>query len=334
MNPSNVQVLFFQHLKTQLPPHLSMVDEIAELLEISTDSAYRRIRGEKPMDLEETHKLCSHYKTSMDQLLNLQSDAFIFNGQLKSLTAENAFDRWLQEVQYQFQVINSFEKKHIYFLMKDIAPWAHFLIPELTAFRCFLYMKSILQDERFKGVKFSLNDPVYEKYIVMGKKIVEVYNQIPITEIWNIETINSTLNQINFYVEAGSFINKNDIRVLYEKVEELINHNERQAELGVKFKIGETPAHNAAAYSMFVNELILGNNTLLAELGDSRVTYMNHSVLYFISTRDERFNNAMFSNLQNLMKKSTMISTIGEKDRAGFFNRLRNKIYERLVQLK
>jgi hypothetical protein len=69
-------------------------------------------------------------------------------------------------------------------------------------------------------------------------------------------------------------------------------------------------------------------------MGDNRITYINHSVLYFISTRDERFNSAMFSNLQNIMKKSTMISTIGEKDRAGFFNRLRNKINERVVQLK
>ena len=333
MNSPNVQLLFFRHLKTQLPAHLSMVDEIAELLGISTDSAYRRIRGEKPIDLEETHKLCSHYNISMDKLLNLKSDAFIFNGQLKSLTAENAFENWLQEVEAQFRVINSFEKKHIYFLMKDIPPWVHFLIPELTAFRCFLYMKSILQDERLKGIKFALDDPRYEKYIVQSKKIVEVYSPIPITEIWNVETLNSTLNQINFYVEAGAFINKNDIRILYEKVEELINHIEKQAELGVKFKIGEIPGPHAPEYRMFVNELILGNNTLLAEMDDSRVTYLNHSVLYFIATRDERFNNAMFSNMQNLMKKSTMISAIGEKDRSGFFNRLRNKIRERVVQL-
>lgn len=42
MSPSNIQVLFFQHLKMQLPPHLSMADEVANLLEISNDSAYRK----------------------------------------------------------------------------------------------------------------------------------------------------------------------------------------------------------------------------------------------------------------------------------------------------
>jgi hypothetical protein len=218
--------------------------------------------------------------------------------------------------------------------MKDIPPFVHFLIPELAAFKCFFWMKSILHDERLKGVKFVLNDARYEKFMVTSKKVIELYNQIPITEIWNIESLNSTLNQINFYVEAGSFTNKGDIRILYEKVEDLINHIEKQAELGVKFNVGETPKPNAAGYRMFVNELILGDNTIMAELGDARVTFLNHSVLYFVTTRDERFNNAMFDNLQNLMKKSTMISTIGEKERNSFFNRLRDKIQKRIALLK
>lgn len=333
MNATNVQVLLFQHLKARLPAHVSMVDEVAELLNISTDSAYRRIRGEKPLDLEETHKLCSQFKIPLDQLLQVKDDTIVFSGKVKVVGGENAFEDWLNEVEEQFQFINSFEKKQIYFQSKDISPFVHFMIPELRAFRCFMYMKSILQDERAKGKKFSLEDPMYDRYQPQIKKIIELYTRLPITEIWNVETINSTLNQINFYSEAGSFANKADIKLLYAKVEELINHIEKQAELGVRFNVGETPGPRAAAYSMFVNELILGNNTLLAETGDSRITFLNHSVIYFIATHDERFNNAMFANLQNLMKKSTMISTIGEKDRDSFFNRLRNKIREQVARL-
>lgn len=334
MNPTNTQVLFFQHLKAQLPPHIAMVDAVADILAISNDSAYRRIRGEKPIDLEETYKLCSHYKLSMDQLLHMQSDAFIFTGILKSDNNEMAFEDYLKNVQYNLQVINSFEKKHMYCLLKDIPPFEHFLIPELTAFKCFFWMKSILHDDRLKGVKFSLRDPQYERYLEYSKKIIELYNQIPNTEIWNVESLNSSLNQINFYEEAGSFTDKGDIKILYEKMELLINHIEKQAELGLKFNIGEKPKPNAASFRMFVNELILGDNTFMAELGDNRVTFLNHSVLYFVGTRDERFNDAMFGNLQNLMKKSTMISTIGEKERNSFFNRLYDKIHKRIALLK
>ena len=82
MDTANAQQLFFQHIKGKLPPHLSIVDEVAELLNISNDSAYRRIRADKPISFEELQKLCVHYKVSLDQFLNLQNDAFIFTGKL------------------------------------------------------------------------------------------------------------------------------------------------------------------------------------------------------------------------------------------------------------
>ena len=149
------------------------------------------------------------------------------------------------------------------------------------------------------------------------------------TEIWNIESINTTLRQINFYYESGSFENIEDVHLLYEKVEELINHIERQAELGVKFNLGEEPKSNAAEYRLFVNELILGDNTYIAELDGAKITFLNHSVLYFVATKDEKFNAAMFNNVQNLIGKSTMISKIGEKERVRFFNKLRKEIYRK-----
>ena len=68
------QQIFFQHIKTVLPAHLSLADEVAELLNISNDSAYRRIRGEKPIALEEIKKLCIHFKISLDQFMHLNSE--------------------------------------------------------------------------------------------------------------------------------------------------------------------------------------------------------------------------------------------------------------------
>lgn len=333
MTPSNAQVLFFQHLKAQIPPHLSMVDEVAGLLEISNDSAYRRIRGEKPIDLEEIQKLSVHFKVSMDQLLHLKSDAFIFTGNLQD-GSEKSFENWLNNVLQLLQWLNSFDKRHVYFLIKDIPPFLHFQIPELAAFKFFFWMKSILHYDNLKGVKFKVDDPRYNEYHVISKKIIELYNNQPITEIWNIESINSSLRQIEFYHEAGAFADTEDVRLLYLKVEELINHIERQAELGVRFTIGQQPKSNSPAYRLFVNELILGDNTFMVEIDNMRTTFLNHSVLYFVATRDEKFNNAMFENLENLMKKSTLISGVGEKERSQFFNRIRRNIHSHVTSLK
>ena len=47
MEKNNMQLLFFQQIKELLPPHLAGADEIARVLNVSRDSAYRRMRGEK-----------------------------------------------------------------------------------------------------------------------------------------------------------------------------------------------------------------------------------------------------------------------------------------------
>ncbi len=69
MDPLSAQQSFFQHIKSILPVHLSLIDAIAEVLSITNDSVYRRIRGEKPITLDEAAKLAAHFKISLDQFL-------------------------------------------------------------------------------------------------------------------------------------------------------------------------------------------------------------------------------------------------------------------------
>ena len=327
MESPDVQQRFFQHLKGKLPGHISFVDEIAEFLGISNDSAYRRIRGEKPIGFDELQKLCRHYKVSLDSFLHLESNSFIFDSKLKT-NNETSLEEWIENILVQLQYFNSFQSRHMYFLLKDIPPFVHFLVPELVKFKIFFWMKSILDYKSLKGVKFDLQDPRYDQFESTAKKITDLYIKIPMTEIWNAENIDSTLRQINFYREAGSFKNAADIDLLYARVEELVNHLEKQAEVGLKFPIGQEPNMASALYRMYVNELILGDNTTFAELDGSRMTFLNYGVLFIVYTKDERFNEAMYDNLHNLIKKSTMISQSGEKERTRFFNKIREKIYE------
>jgi len=53
MEATELQQIFFNHLKSALPAHVSIADELCDLLGISADSAYRRLRGEKPLTLYE-----------------------------------------------------------------------------------------------------------------------------------------------------------------------------------------------------------------------------------------------------------------------------------------
>jgi hypothetical protein len=301
-----------------------MVDEVAELLNISNDSAYRRIRGEKPIALEEMQKLATRFKISLDQFLHLNSDSFIFTGKLANAT-DHIFEKWMENLLQQVVLINSFQHKHMYYLAKDVPLMQQFVSPELIAFKSFFWRKSILHYDELRGQKFSLKkiEPIH---IEVGKKIIDAYNQIPSTDIWNIESINSTIRQIEFYREANAFDTPEDIRLLYSGVFRLIDHIEKQADYGVKFPLDGKPIPGSAAFNFFNNELILGDNTVLAELNSMKITFLNHSVINFVGTQDERFNAHIFDTFQNLIKKSTQLSRVGEKERIRFFNRIRDKV--------
>lgn len=155
MDSTDIQVAFFQHIKTRLPAHVSLVDTVADILDISTDSAYRRIRGEKPISLEEVQKLSTKFGISLDQFLHLQSDSFLFAGHLGG-SDNHIFDRWMENVLQQLQFTRSFQKRHIIYLAKDVPLMQQFLLPELTAFKSFFWRKSILHYEEMRGQKFSI----------------------------------------------------------------------------------------------------------------------------------------------------------------------------------
>lgn len=324
MEQHTIQVKFFQHLKTLLPPHLSLVDEVAELLNISNDSAYRRIRGEKPITLDEMQSLVAKYSISVDQLLHLQSDSYLFSGILLGQD-DHAFETWMNNVLKQLYLINSFQHKHLYYLAKDVPIMDQFMHHDLFAFKSFLWRRSILHYSDLKGQKFYLKDARPE-HIDLARQIEQAYLQVPMTQIWNLESINSSIRQIEFYREADMFGDPDDIRKVYESLMQLVDHLELQAEHGIKFGLGRKPETGSAEYNLFWNDLITADNTLLVELDANKITFLNHSVINFIYTSDIPFNTFMFNNLQNLVKRSTQLSKVGEKDRYRFFNSIRDKI--------
>ncbi len=114
MEQPSVQQVFFQHIKSNLADHISLVDEVAEILNISNDSAYRRIRGEKPLTFEEINILCSHYRVSMDQLFHLKNDSYLFNGPLAN--NENfGIESYLEYLLDQLNYFNSFEHRELFY---------------------------------------------------------------------------------------------------------------------------------------------------------------------------------------------------------------------------
>src|SRR6201989_2789382 len=78
MPSDQAQEFLFQRIREMLPPSASLTDVVSEILHVSNDSAYRRIRNETPLVLQEAKQLCDHFHLSLDQVLSLKSNSVLF----------------------------------------------------------------------------------------------------------------------------------------------------------------------------------------------------------------------------------------------------------------
>lgn len=327
MESTGAQQLFFNHIKSLLPPHISFVDEVAEELNISNDSAYRRIRGEKPIALEEIKKLCLKYKISLDQLLHLNSESVVFTGKLANAQNFN-FELYLQDFLHQHELINSFEQKELLILSKDVPIYHYYNYPELAAFKYFFWMKTILHYSDYSKTIFNPSI-MAENLMKTGEKILLTYNKIPSTEIWNVENINTTLRQIEYYNESNVFASKEDVLKIYECLEKSIDHVELQAEVGHKINQPGKGSNFGAPLNLYINDFILGDNTYLPIVNGRKMVFLVHTFLNYLNTKDVAFSEYTYEHFQNIIHKSTLISVVGEKERRKFFNRIRENIKSR-----
>jgi len=324
MPTKSLQEHLFQQVKEKLPPHTPLVDAIADVLHLSNDSAYRRIRGETPLVLEEVQTLCSTYAISLDALLQTKGNTTSFSV-MRVNNHEHDFGKYWADLLQTLQWVAAHRHKQIIYMTKDMPFIYNFCFKPLFAFRHFFWMKSILQHPDFTSRRFSVDclPPDIEK---LGKAILKVYNDIPSIELWNTESFNSTLAQIEYYEDAGFFETEADAQTLYQIMQQLMQHLQEQAERGCKFLPGENPAARPENYSFYYNRVVLGDNTIVIETDDVKTLYLNYDVLDYMVTQDVELCNNTYGKLQNLMRRSTLISSSSELQRHHFFNLLYQKI--------
>lgn len=332
MNINEIQQQLFQFIKTKLPAELSVADEIAKLLNISSDSAYRRMRGEKQITFEELYLLASTYRISLDQLMSINTGSFMFQGNLLN-PKTHRYDAYLTGMLHNIAYFNSFKKKEIYYLCKDTPVFHWFTSRDISAFKYFFWMGTLIYFPEFKNRKVSL-DGYPDELFEIGKKISDLYQQLDTYEIWNIESWNSTLHQIEYYLDNDMFKSDEDALRVYEGVEKILDHLEEQAKRGYKFNIDDPEKKPLGKYFMYFNEIVILDNTMVLVLDNSKIAILPHTAINYLMTRDIAYCENFYNYVQNLIKRSTLISEVSEKERSRYFRRMHERIDKRKVSLK
>lgn len=317
-----IQQTFLAKVKAAAPSNISLVDELAELLNTSNDSAYRRLRGETLLSIDEIALICSHFKVPFETNSQTESGTVQFNYFKMEGKAAN-FKLWLLGMANNVKHIQAVSGSNILYAADDVPIWHHFYDEKLAAFKIFYWLKSIVNDPDFADKKF---DPalIDTELLVSSKELLGYYNQIPSTEIWSEDTLNSTLKQVEYFWESGFFHSSQDAINICDLISAEIHLIQQKAEQ--ESKLLEKGEFGQPNFKLYQSEVMIGNNSILVSMGNSKVAYVSNNTFNMMSTTTPDFvaENELW--LKNLIRKSILISGVSEKQRNRFFSILHSKI--------
>ncbi len=316
----NAQMVLMQRLKDALPANMSLVDELADLLQVSNDSAYRRMRGETALSIEEIAAICKRFKISFDAFIN-GSDNGMVTFSYKQLSNDiNSYKHYLQNISNDLLKIGNFPDKQIIYAAEDVPLFHHFAHNDLTAFKIFYWNKSILNVKEFENQKYDKN-LIEPELIEIANQVIERYSKIPSIEIWSDDTVNSTLKQIEFYWDSGIFKSKEDALLICKEVKLMLDRIKKQAEGNTKFDLHDQPV-GENNYTLYHSDVMIGNNCILVQMGPIKVSYLSYHTFNAMTTTNSFFSEETDIWLKNLIRKSNLISGVAEKQRYRYFKRI------------
>jgi len=313
-----LQINFLNRIKDIIPESVSFTDELAEVLQISTDSVYRRLRGETLLTVNEVYQLCTHYRISFD-LFTHQAKNIAFH--YDDLKKPSGFHTYLSTIYNDMKQIARSENKQIIYAAIDVPIFHHFKYPELSAFKMFYWMKAVVGVPSLDGKKFSVSH-VSPEFAEIGKNIYDVYQNIPSVEIWTDETINSLIKQIEFYWDAGYFETQDDALTVCKQAREEIETINKQAELSSK----KMNKNDEGSFMLYHSHIEIGSNCIFTKKADIEAVYLSVHTFNKIVTGNPGFVEDSKAWLENLIKKSDLISGVSQVNRYRFFKRASDKL--------
>jgi len=299
----NLQVKYFEQVKLAIPQYQNLAQSVSEVLSITINEAYKKIRGNSLLNIQQIVKLSDHFGVPFiykpDQLPTVTFDYMSVDQEIPNMLL------YLKDLLKNLKQIQKGNKKHITITTDDIPLFHFFKYPELTCFKLFFWSDSAMNT----ATKFDPNS-FDEEIITISKQLNEIYLEIPCTEIWAKDTVHGSIEQIRYAFEAG-YIDKNVALQIIEQVRYCLTDMNMYA---ISSKKTIDPAHTFNWYNCDV----LGSISYLVDYMGNMACYNRFNTFNYLKTEDQSYCEQTKNWMQSLIKKSVSFSGQGEKHRNKF----------------
>jgi hypothetical protein len=316
-----MQNQFIQHLKEAHNNSIAFVDEVANALDIGYDAAYRRINHKTNLTLEEGVKLAKHFKVSLNKLYEVGSEHSILVEKSPIIFNEEKLESYFTQSIENLIPLTKLKSASILYSAKDIPLFYTLKDSFITRYKIYVWLKLTNKEMTKNKISFdkfieTIPNSLLEKAYELGR----TYNYINITEFWNDNTINGTIQQIIYFYES-QLLSKELALKICDDLEEIIHHVERQT-----INQSIINSKNNASYNLYKSDLLTMSNIIMVKTSFKKAFFIPYTVLEYLKVEHQETCDTMEDFFERQMTNSKLLAHSGEKDRTLFFNRMHQKI--------
>lgn len=300
--------------------NLSLV--LAEILHINRDAAYRRIRGETLLNIEELQVLCTHFDISFDTLIHNSPDQVSFSFQ--SLYNAESLEDYLKGILGFLKIMQQSSDCSLTLVAMDLPIFRQLAFKNLREFMIYYWQKTVLQRDTLKNLRFELYE-MSEELNELLEEISHIYFDIESTEIWSPETLVSTFKRIEYYHEAGYFMQQESIAQILNDIEKLIEQLRGESETGIKKRSSDFVSYESSL-QLFNAEVYLSNNMFQVEKEGRTYNYLTYNTINSIMSSSNQITTECNQWVEHLKRNSVLLSRVSQKYREYFFSHLFNQL--------
>jgi hypothetical protein len=326
---NDFQRLFLDTLQERYESRNALVEELTQLLQLGKDAIYRRLRGDTALNMEELFTLAQHFEISLDELNFGGMPKINFTLPLadKDLTSPKAFLNGLLDL---LKALRKHKNPKIWCASHDLPIFYFALIPEVFAFKIFAWNQVLLPTSGNLG-RFS-SAALEPDFLQLCQEINSEYAFVPSEEIWSTSLLDSTLGQIYHHAQQGEFAEKEEARLLCEKMYVLVEHLRRMSAKTAKIRhLGGVPYE--IPFHLFHSETLSPNPQYLLDSDQGSLVFNSYCFPEFILSKEGRICAYTLEWFRKLRGKSLYLSGSAQESRDNYFEKINQNIKETLDKI-
>ncbi len=299
-----------QEIKRRVPEGMSPIDFFCGILPMKKESAYRRLRGEVPLTLEETQKIALKLNISLDKLLMIKEDG-VYATSIVCMDRNDplkAYLKTMQQIMDAMRYVQLGKDAKIY-SATNILPYSHiFKYPLISKFRLFKWAyqcRKTLNPLKLSEIKVPEDiRRLEETYLFETQKINTTY-------VWTRNIFGPAISDMRYFYEIG-LVSKEEFELLLKELSYLLDDLEQDITTGT--------TNSGAQFLVYLSNTYSDSNYIYIEGNNFRASSINVYGVNFYSSIEPEICEDTCEWITSLMRYSTLISKSGEIDRIKFFN--------------